>query len=144
ATQYCTVCCQEWVPEQYQCTRTVYRRECRQENYTAYKCVCVPETRCREICTYQMVPEYKTIVKHVCSTVPCVEERTIMQTCYKCVPYTTCVKRCVDHGHWECKWVPCCDNGGWRRFFRGHHHGCGNDCCNTCDSCNSCNSGCND
>src|SRR5205823_2031597 len=71
----------------------------------------------------------------------------IMQTCYKCVPYTTCVKRCVDHGHWECKWVPCCDNGGWRRFFRGHHHGCGNDCCNTCDSCNSCNScnsGCND
>src|SRR5438105_2856608 len=40
-----TVCCTEWVAEKFQSTRTVYKHECKRENYTAYRCECVPEIR---------------------------------------------------------------------------------------------------
>src|SRR5262249_11280913 len=57
APQYRTVCVKEWVPEQYQATRTVYKHECRTETYTAYRCESVPETRTRTVTCYKMVPE---------------------------------------------------------------------------------------
>src|SRR5262249_48940199 len=136
---YCTVCCPEWVPETYQCTRTVCRRECRQETYTAYKCVCCPETRMYECCEYKMVHDPDPYsIRRTCCCVPCVEERTVYKTCYRCVPYTTTCRKCVDRGHWECRAVQCCSNYshafGFNCFGRRNH--CCNSCCNSC--CNPC------
>src|SRR5947208_2138469 len=37
----------EWVPEQYQTTRTTYRTEWKEEAYTAYRTETVQETRTR-------------------------------------------------------------------------------------------------
>src|SRR5436190_23770514 len=68
--QFRTVCVTEWVPETYQCTRTVYKTETRQETYTAFKCECVPETRTRTCTVNRMVPEVKQVTKNVCVTVP--------------------------------------------------------------------------
>jgi hypothetical protein len=128
--QYQTVCCHEWVPETYPCTRTVYRTECRQEAYTAYRCECVPETRTRTCVVNKMVPEVQTVVRKVCVCVPYVQERTVMQTFVTCKPETTIVRRCVDHGHWECCEVPCgptlCDR--IKRCFRRR-------CCCDCEPC---------
>src|SRR4051812_11451927 len=45
--EYRTVCVNEWVPEQYTCTRTVYKTEPRTETYTAYRCETTPEQRTR-------------------------------------------------------------------------------------------------
>src|SRR6516165_3612298 len=59
--QFRTICVTEWVPETYQCTRTVYKTEQRQETYTAYKCECVPETRTRVCTVNRMVPEVKQV-----------------------------------------------------------------------------------
>lgn len=107
APQYRTVCVTEWVPEQYQCTRTVYKAECRQETYTAYRCECVPETRTRTCTVYKMVQETKMVARETCTCVPTYEERTVMQTFVTCKPVTKIVKKCEDHGHWECREVPC-------------------------------------
>src|ERR1700730_6522813 len=83
-----TVCVTEWVPEQYQTTRTVYKTECRQEAYTAYKCESVPETRTRVCTVYKQVPEVKTVMKTVCESVPVVEERTVLESFVTCKPVT--------------------------------------------------------
>ncbi len=138
APQYRTVCVHEWVPENYTTTRTVYTRECKQENYTAYRCECVPETRTRTCTTYKMVPEVQTVVHKVCVCVPCVEERTVMQTHVTCKPVTHMVRRCVDRGHYECCEVPCGPTFRERfhRLFHKHRHGCCEDSC--CDSCEPC------
>jgi len=37
APAYRTITVNEWVPEQYQATRTVYKTETHQEAYTAYR-----------------------------------------------------------------------------------------------------------
>jgi hypothetical protein len=104
ATQKVTV--REWVPETYQCKRTVYKTECKQEEYTAYRCEIVPETRTRTCTVYKTVQEVRTVTRDVCVTVPVVEERTIMQTHVTCRPVTKIVKKCEDHGHYECREVP--------------------------------------
>lgn len=96
----------EWVPENYQCTRTVYRTECREETYTAYRCECVPETRTRVCTLSKLVPETRTVTRTVCVAVPCVEERTVMQARTVCKPVCETVRKCVDRGHWECREVP--------------------------------------
>ena len=41
------VCVKEWVPETYQCKRTVYKTVSSEEEYTTFKCESVPETRTR-------------------------------------------------------------------------------------------------
>ena len=101
------VCCYEWVPEKYQCEVTVYKKECREEEYTAYKCICVPEKRTRCVTVYKKVPCYHTVKKKYCVCVPCVEERTVMKKVTVCKPYTKKIRKCVDKGHYECKCVPC-------------------------------------
>ena len=70
APAYRTVCCTEWVPEQYQCTRTCCKVEHKQEAYTAYKCECAPETRTRTCTVYKMVPEVQTVTRSYCVCVP--------------------------------------------------------------------------
>ena len=51
-----TVRVKEWVPEKYETTRTVYRTEQRQENYTAYRCETVQEQRTRTCVVNHYVP----------------------------------------------------------------------------------------
>src|SRR4051794_25123668 len=72
APQYRTVCVKEWVPENYQTTRTVYSTECKTETYTAYRCETVPETRTRNVTVYKKVPEIQTQTRKVCVCVPTV------------------------------------------------------------------------
>jgi len=126
APAYRTVCVKEWVPEQYQCTRTVYKTECKTETYTAYKCECVPETKTRTCTVYKMVPETHMETRTCCVCVPVCEEKTIMQACWTCKPVTKMVKKCVDQGHWECHEV-CCKPGLCERMceaWKKHKEGC--------------------
>ncbi|MBY0523936.1 MAG: hypothetical protein K2R98_11090 [Gemmataceae bacterium] len=126
APAYRTVCCYEWVPEQFQATRTCYKTECRQETYTAYRCECVPETRTRVCTVYKMVPETRVETRTYCVCVPVCEEKTVMQACWSCVPVTKMVKKCVDQGHWECREVCCkpslCDR--IKEACKKHKEGC--------------------
>jgi hypothetical protein len=127
-----TVCCKEWVPETYQCSRTVYRTETRQETCTAYRCECVPETRTRTCTVYKTVPEVRAITKNVCVCVPVVEERTVMQTCVSYKTETVMKRRCVDHGHYECCEVPCGPTFRERLHKLCHRH---KGCCDECEPC---------
>jgi len=124
--QYRTVCEKVWVPETYQTTRTVYERVCRQENYTAYRCECVPVTRTRTVPVCRQIPEVKEVVRHVCTYVPVVENRTVMKTQWTCVPVTRVVRKCKDEGHYECREVPC--GPTLRERLAKLCHRC-NDCC---------------
>jgi hypothetical protein len=116
------------------CTRTSYRVECRQETYTAYRCECVPETRTRTCTVYKNVPEVKTVTRSYCVCVPVVEERTVMRAHVTCKPVTTTCRRCVDHGHYECREVPCHERHckGLLTGLFHKHHGCCDDCCEPC------------
>jgi hypothetical protein len=122
------VCCTEWVPEQYQCTRTTYKTEYKQETYTAYRCECYPEVCSRTVTCCKMVPEVHTQVCNYTVCVPCVEEKTVMQACWTCRPVTKMVCKCVDQGHYECHLEPCkptlCE-----RIHKCFHHDC---CCEEC------------
>ena len=132
APQYRTVCVNEWVPEKYETTRTVYRTEQKTETYTAYRCETVPETKTRTYQVCKMVPETREETRKVCVTVPTVEERTVMKACYHWVNETKVVRKCVDKGHYECQCVPCEPScfDHMRGWFR--HRGCGDDCCEPC------------
>jgi hypothetical protein len=123
APKFRTVCCTEWVCEKYPCTRTCYRTECKEECYTAYKCEMIPEVRTRTCTVMKAIPEVKTIKRcyYVCT--PCCEERTIMQKHVVCKPVTKIVRKCEDHGHWECRTV-CVEPNCIDRLLRRY------DCCN--------------
>jgi hypothetical protein len=125
----CTVWVNEMVTEQVPCTRTVYKKECRTEEYTAYKTECVPETRTRTCTTYKRVCETVNETRTVCVSVPCVEERTVMKTRTVCVPVTTVTRKCEDHGHYECREVPCGPSFSDRMR---KHFGHKKDCCDPC------------
>lgn len=128
----CTVRTTEWVRENVQCTRTCYRTEYRRESYTTYRCECVPQVCTRTCTVYKTVPEVKTGVRTVCTCVPVVENRTVMQRSWVCKPVTRIVRKCEDHGHYECRQVPCRESW-WtrmRRHFRHHR-----DCCECCEPC---------
>lgn len=118
----------EWVPEQYKCTKTVYKTECKQETYTAYKTECVPETRTRTVTCYHKVCETVMETRQTCVKVPYVEEKTIMKTCTVCKPVTCMVRKCEDHGHYECQEVPCGPSILDRLKKFGHK----SDCCDPC------------
>src|SRR5262245_16855906 len=124
------VCVKDWVPETYQCKRTVYKTVSAEEEYTAYKCESVPETRTRTV--YKTVQETRTEVREVCKRVPVVEERTVMQTHVTCKPVTKMVRKCEDHGHYECREVECGPTLSERLHKCFHRrHKC-DDCCETC------------
>ena len=125
------VTCTEWVPQPYQCTRTVYKMESHQETYTAYRCVSVPETRTYTCTVYKRVPEVQTVVRNICVSVPHVEQRTTMERHITCKPVTCMVRKCVDRGHYECREVPCHTH----RLRECFHKLCHRDCCEPCEPC---------
>jgi len=125
-----TVTCTEWVPEQFQTTRTVYRTEYRQEAYTAYRNECFPETKTRVCTVYKSIPEVKTVTNMVCERVQVCEDRTVMQSCVSYKPVTKVVRKCVDRGHYECREVPC--EPSWRDRARKCFRKKSNDCCEPC------------
>lgn len=118
----------EWVPEKYTTTRTVYKKECREETYTAYKCENVTEKR--EITCYKQVPCVETKIVERCVCVPVCEERTVMQQRTVCKPVCKTVRKCVDQGHWECKEVECGPSMHDKLKKCFHHKK--NDCCDPC------------
>jgi hypothetical protein len=135
APAYKTVCVTEWVPETYTATRTVYKTECVPEKYTAYRTECVPETKTR-VCTFlRQVTEQVEETRCVMVCTPVQEERTVMKRVVTCVPVTTMVCKTVDHGHYECREVPCGPTFGERLhglFAKHRHHDC---CCETACGC---------
>jgi hypothetical protein len=125
APAFRTVCVQEWVPQQYEGVRTVYKTECVQEKYQAWRTECVPETRTQVVTVNRVVPEWREEVRTVCVSVPTCETRTGTKRVQVCKQVTTVTRKCVDMGHYECREVPCKES-----FFKRHkHHG---DCCEPC------------
>jgi hypothetical protein len=129
APRTCTVWVNEYVQEQVPCTRTVYSKECRTEAYTAYRTECVPETRTRNVTTYKTVCETVNETRTTCVNVPVCEERTVMKSYTVCRPVTTVSRKCEDHGHYECREVPCGPSFGEKLHKSLHHK---KDCCDPC------------
>jgi len=129
AAKTCIVWVNEMVQEQYPCTRTVYDKVCKTEEYTAYKTVCVPEVRTHLVTTYKKVCETVNETRTVCEKINVCEERTVMKSYTVCKPVTHVTRKCEDHGHYECKEVPCGPSLGERlhKCF-GHKK----DCCDPC------------
>jgi hypothetical protein len=65
----------------------------------------------------------------VCVNVPVCEERTVMKSYTVCKPVTHVTRKCEDHGHYECKEVPCGPSFSdhFKKAF-GHKK----DCCDPC------------
>jgi hypothetical protein len=118
---YATVCCTEWVQEKVPCTRTCYKTVCKEEVYTAYKTECYPVVQTRTCTVCKMVPEMQTHHRNVCTCVPYVEERTKVVTHVSYKPVVKMVKKCEDHGHWECHEV-CCPPSFCERLKAKLHH----------------------
>ena len=117
--------CTEWVPEQYQATRTVCKQEQVQETYTAYRTECTAEQQTHQVTVYKSVAETHNETRCVTRCVPTVEERTCMKQVVTCTPETTYTHKCVDNGHWECREVEC----GPTLMERWHKLCRKNDCC---------------
>jgi hypothetical protein len=128
APAYQTVSVTEWVPENYQTTRTAYRVQCVSETYTAYRTECVAEQRVRKVCVNRLVPVVREEVRTVYTCVPTVETRTVMKPVVTCKPVTTVVRKCVDMGHYECRLVPAREGCLARLRKRCHR----SDCCEPC------------
>jgi len=126
-----TICVVECVPEYYTTTRTVYRQEKVIEKYTAYKCETVPETRTRTCTVYEKVPVCETRTRTYCVSVPCTEQRTCMEKFWVCKPVTTCKKKCVDKGHYECREEPC--GSSWLSKFGSKKKDCCDPCACSCE-----------
>ena len=86
----------------YQATRTVYKTEYVTEKFTAYKTVCVPETRTASCTVNKMVPVITEEARTGYKCVPFVETRTITKHVVVCKEVTTISKKTVDKGHYEC------------------------------------------
>jgi hypothetical protein len=103
---YQTIYVNEWVPETYTTTRTVYRQEWREQQYTAYRYECVPQCVTKNVTCYRTVTEWKDVVRTCYERVPVCVERTVMKKVVTCQPCTKVIRKCVDRGHWECCEVP--------------------------------------
>lgn len=116
----------EWLPEEYEATRTVYKTDYKDEKYTAHKTDWINEERTRKVTTYKNVPETKDVVVSRWECVPTEEERTITRCVKKTIQVTEKVKRTVDKGgHYECREVLCRQ----RHSCFLHRHDCGCDAC---------------
>jgi hypothetical protein len=126
APAYRTITVSEWVPETYQTTRTVYKTEYVNEAYTAYKTVCVPETRTYARTISKMVPEVRDVVCTEYKCVPEVVTKTIMKKVKVCKEVTTDHHKWVDKGHYECCQVP------YTPLFAKKCSSCCDSCCEPC------------
>jgi hypothetical protein len=124
---YKTITVTEWVPEQYEACRTVYKTECHQEKYTAYRTECVSETRTRKYCVTRQVPEYRDECRTVYVSVPCTETRTIYKTVVSYKTVTDIVRKCVDQGHYECR-EECVPPSCFAKLRHRCKGGCGEPC----------------
>lgn len=121
----------ECVPETYKVKRTVYKTECKTEEYDTFKCEWVPEVRENVVTVCKKVPEYSMQTRKVCKNVTEWEERTVMKKCYKNVQETVMKKKLKCLGHWECETV--CKTNHLAKL-----HNCFKKCCNDpCDPCAS-------
>jgi hypothetical protein len=111
-----------WVDQQV----TTHRTEWRDENYTAYRCEVVPETRTRCYTVYNHVKhcEMKPVTR--CVQVPCVEYRTEYET-RKSLRWVTETKTCYEK-KWYCT-TKCVEDkpGFFARLCRKK-----DDCCDPC------------
>jgi len=133
AQEFCTIKVKKWVDEPYECTKTTYKVECKEEKYTAYKCETVPVEKTRTVTVCKTIPETKVEKRTVVTCVPTVEERTHMENHWTCKKVCVMEKKCVDKGHYECKEVPCGPSIS-ERLHTAFHHGCDDDC-NKCEAC---------
>jgi len=124
------VCVTQYVPQNYETTRTTYRTEWKEEKFTAVRCEMATEQRTRPVTTYRSVPETHEVVVSRWECVPMQEERTVTRNVMTCKPVTHLVSRCVDRGgHYECREVAC-GSMGHAGCGRGcHRSSCGSDCC---------------
>jgi len=134
APAYRTVCCTEWVRENYTTTRKAYKVECRTETYDTWRTECVPVVQDRTVCVVKRVPVWTEEVRRVCHKETVYEDRVVNKTCHKYVQETCMKKQLVRLGHWECREVQPLFGGGGG-LFGGHGH---NDCCDPCASSNAC------
>jgi hypothetical protein len=102
APAFRTITVNEWVPENYETTRTVYKTEYKTEKYTAYRTECVPETRKVSRTVTKLVPVVENQVRTTYKCVSSVENRTVTKSVVVCTPVTTVTRKCVDKGHYEC------------------------------------------
>jgi hypothetical protein len=127
----------ECVPETYKVKQIVYKKVCKQETYTAYRCETFPVTKTRQVCTYVKKAVYKDVCKTVVEKVPCWEEKTVMKPCYSYQNVTEMRSKKVDKGYWVNEEVPAHFKNFCNRLGSFGHHK--NDCCDPCaSSCNSC------
>jgi hypothetical protein len=111
-----TVTVTEYRPTTVEEVRTVYKRVCETEKYTAYRTECESQTRTRTVCCTKLVPT--------------VEERTITRRVAVCKPVTVMVTKTRDCGHYECREVPCGPSFHDRVRKHFHHNDCcANECC---------------
>jgi hypothetical protein len=131
----------EWKPEQYEGTRTVYKTEWKEENYTYYTCERVAQKMTRTVNYTESVPETHDVVVSRWECVPTQEERTVTRYTTVQKPYTYNTTRCVDKGgQYETREVAChtggCGGCGHGRRFGRRHGGCGG--CGGCGDCGGC------
>lgn len=125
----------ECVPETYLVKRTGYKRVCREECYTAYKCVTEPVCKTRTYTVMVRKPVCKDVVKTVYDRVPVQVQKTVMRPHWETQTVTVMKSRRVDRGHYVYSEVPApfktlCNRLQWRMDSFGH-----NSCCNPCDPC---------
>jgi hypothetical protein len=72
------------------------------EKYTAYKTICVPETRTCAKTVHKLVPSYHDETYTTYKCVPCYETRTITKRVAVCREVCETKYKCVDKGHYEC------------------------------------------
>ena len=125
----CTVWVNEYVQEQVPCTRTVYTKECKTETYTAYKTVCVPEVRTRNVTTYKTVCETVNETRTYCVSVPVCRGADGDEELHRLQAGHHVTRKCEDHGHYECKEVPCGPSfsDSLKKHFQHKK-----DCCDPC------------
>jgi hypothetical protein len=137
--------CYEWVRENVQEKRTVYRYECRTEQYDTFRCERVPVCRERTVTCVKRVPVWTEQCRKVCVKETVWETRMVNKTCYKTVQETCMKKQLVRLGHWECREVQPLfgHGGGGGGLFSGRGHGHhGNGCNDPCANNNGCNDVC--
>jgi hypothetical protein len=120
----------ECVPETYKVKQITYKKVCKQETYTSFRCESFPVTKTRQVTTYVRKPVYKDVCKTVYDRVPCVEEKIVMKPCYSYQQVTEMRTKKVDKGYWCTEEVP----AHFKNFCNRLAHACSrkNDCCDPC------------
>lgn len=128
-----TIQCIECVPVPCTVKRICYRTVCREQCYTAYRCVCVPVTRTCNYTVWCPRPVCKQVCRTIWCQVPCTVNQTVLRPFHYTKTITTMQTRCVDRGHWVC--VP--HVARCATFCQNLKYRCsrGTLCCDPCNPC---------